>query len=826
MESRIAAAIAQATEPEFNAVQFEKKLMQLKDSQESINSLSAWCLEHRIHHKKIVIAWLSVLKKVKIEQRLTLFYLANDVIQYSKRKNYDFVESWGTTLQKATTLVREEKVKARILRIFKIWEQRGVYGEEFIADLSGLISASPIGQKLNQDPQDFQPAYLINRIRGCAKLESDTDLKLRILKDTNPKITDSETLCASLKDRQHVEDVEKEVESGIVVIESYVNALKAEIKSRTHLISCLSQADTYYTTERKEVKVVVNAYKNFTTRVKNLQKKLDELIPTLNSPVPSPDINAPSPEPDSDSETQTENEKLKCQLAAGVNIYAPTENYNANYYTPTTQASTQSDEFANNGFSSFMGSGVMGFNLQNFNRNIFSSEQPCAPVETSLSVVYDPTSQVLPQSNLTYNPNAAPQPVAYPSNPQPLLPPPMPPFTSSYMDTNTYTDTTYAEASDSYANNSNYEPIMSTAPYAVSSEVQRPYNSGPDAYNPEEDIETWDPETVWDISGDLETPESPPNFEKEGFSDPIEYDDSKSAMSGIIGGKDVDHRVLLPTPDCITDTDLRGSRSGAKDVDHRNLISLTGSPRSDTPTSMLEPPPAPPPLWSNQDQDYRAQDQDYRVAPPVIMDMAIQLKLPPPPPPPLKQSSPIKKAVGNDDNVESIDMDLSDDESGGIQIHSVQIFKKGDTIDTSMVRSNPAARILQPPPEPPHLPPHLPLLPLPQPRENGALRREFPPPPAPNTDAIIAQLDSMNPVWTGGDEWGGPLAFGAPPPFAGPPKMDFRAFRGRGVIGEMFRGRGGRARGGGRNRLFRGNRGNFNNRGPRGPFRGKFRGGF
>lgn len=90
---------------------------------------------------------------------------------------------------------------------------------------------------------------------------------------------------------------------------------------------------------------------------------------------------------------------------------------------------------------------------------------------------------------------------------------------------------------------------MSTAPYAVSSEIQRPYNSGPDAYNPEEDIETWDPETVWDIPGDLETPESPPNFEKEGFSDPIEYDDSKSAMTGI--GKDVDHRVLLPTPDSI-----------------------------------------------------------------------------------------------------------------------------------------------------------------------------------------------------------------------------------------------------------------------------------
>lgn len=43
---------------------------------------------------------------VKVEQRVTLFYLANDVIQYSKRRNYPFVESWATALQKATPLVR------------------------------------------------------------------------------------------------------------------------------------------------------------------------------------------------------------------------------------------------------------------------------------------------------------------------------------------------------------------------------------------------------------------------------------------------------------------------------------------------------------------------------------------------------------------------------------------------------------------------------------------------------------------------------------------------------------------------------------------------
>lgn len=93
-------------EGDFNELQFEKQLSSLKDSQEAINSCCKWCLENRVHHKKIVNCWLNVLKRVKVEQRLILFYLANDVVQYSKRRNYEYVASWGTAIQKATTMVR------------------------------------------------------------------------------------------------------------------------------------------------------------------------------------------------------------------------------------------------------------------------------------------------------------------------------------------------------------------------------------------------------------------------------------------------------------------------------------------------------------------------------------------------------------------------------------------------------------------------------------------------------------------------------------------------------------------------------------------------
>lgn len=65
----------------------------------------------------------------------------------------------------------------------------------------------------------------------------------------------------------------------------------------------------------------------------------------------------------------------------------------------------------------------------------------------------------------------------------------------------------------------------------------------PEEYNPMQSTETWEHEPSWNdvqSAADLDTPESPPMFEKEGYSDPVEYHDS-TIHSGI---EDVDHRVI------------------------------------------------------------------------------------------------------------------------------------------------------------------------------------------------------------------------------------------------------------------------------------------
>lgn len=64
---------------EFNSLAFEKKLTQLKDTQESIQSLSSWCLQKRQHHKKIVISWLNVLKRGMLSLLLVIEFILQNV---------------------------------------------------------------------------------------------------------------------------------------------------------------------------------------------------------------------------------------------------------------------------------------------------------------------------------------------------------------------------------------------------------------------------------------------------------------------------------------------------------------------------------------------------------------------------------------------------------------------------------------------------------------------------------------------------------------------------------------------------------------------------
>lgn len=53
---------------------------------------------------------------------------------------------------------RDDKVRNKILRLFKIWDERSIYDEAFLMDLSGLLSSNP-KKPVSSDPAEFQVAF-------------------------------------------------------------------------------------------------------------------------------------------------------------------------------------------------------------------------------------------------------------------------------------------------------------------------------------------------------------------------------------------------------------------------------------------------------------------------------------------------------------------------------------------------------------------------------------------------------------------------------------------------------------------------------------------
>ncbi|XP_033248981.1 uncharacterized protein LOC108163359 isoform X2 [Drosophila miranda] len=584
-----------ANEP-FDDELFETRLEALKDTQEGIQQMSNWCLQHRLNHKKIIQSWLNVFKRVRVDHRLVLFYLANDVIQYSKRKRYEFVECWATALQRATTMVRDERVKDKILRIFKIWEQREIYNEEYLSDLSGLLNITPPKKSQIDASDEFQNATLIAQVRECVELAEATDKSMKKL--PKPPHLEIETIKQQLKDKSHSGDIEKEVERCVAFINAYNKNLQNEIKSRKAVLASVEAAKKFYEHQGREVKVVASAYKSFGTRIKIVKRKLDETIPTLQSPIPSPDINAPSPERDADLQLPDETspplgmnmfsgglngfssyldsgklpfdindfKRDSKDLGSAIEVigsrsddeaYAPS----ANFYKPEPLSSYSNNNSSgsggggNNSSIPGLGGGVGGGGGGSggggeYNPNHSQFDSPLAPSAIFGSNNQEQYVPPLPSHHGYGGNSGGGQDAQY--TPAPMPPPPLPPSIGSTGGGGG------GNGGDDF--NSTWNMSMSWTPLDTSLNSSGASSS---AYNPQS------------------TPQSPPHFERKASVAPPEYSEHLHNNSAELGSEDVDHRTLQLPPAFTFGAKLGLSQDKTRqlvDIDHRNLISLTGSP--------------------------------------------------------------------------------------------------------------------------------------------------------------------------------------------------------------------------------------------------------
>ncbi|KAI4272964.1 MAG: hypothetical protein LQ337_004964 [Flavoplaca oasis] len=107
------------------------KLSSLNETQESIVSVAQWIMFHRRHADRTCAIWLERMRETTVNKRLTLIYLANEVVQQSKaRKKDDFLVAFSPVIAEASATAYKgatNDVQEKIKRTVEVWNQRRIF---------------------------------------------------------------------------------------------------------------------------------------------------------------------------------------------------------------------------------------------------------------------------------------------------------------------------------------------------------------------------------------------------------------------------------------------------------------------------------------------------------------------------------------------------------------------------------------------------------------------------------------------------------------------------------------------------------------------------
>lgn len=116
---------------EFSEHVLAEKLSKLNNSQQSIETLSHWCIYHRKKARNVVEIWDKQFNSSNKDHKVCLLYLANDILQNSKRKGGEFVNEFWKVLPACLRHLYEhgeESGKKVVTRLVDIWDERKVFG--------------------------------------------------------------------------------------------------------------------------------------------------------------------------------------------------------------------------------------------------------------------------------------------------------------------------------------------------------------------------------------------------------------------------------------------------------------------------------------------------------------------------------------------------------------------------------------------------------------------------------------------------------------------------------------------------------------------------
>ncbi|XP_063778887.1 regulation of nuclear pre-mRNA domain-containing protein 1A [Pseudophryne corroboree] len=286
----------------FSEAALEKKLSELSNSQQSVQTLSLWLIHHRKHSRVIVSVWDRELRKAKPTRKLTFLYLANDVIQNSKRKGPEFTKDFAPVIVDAFKHVSsetDESCKKHLGRVLSIWEERAVYENEILEPLKIALygekktkkrTYEEIKEDNDEDEDDDslknspeEPPQTTDLIHALQELENaasgDAAVRQRI--GSLPVEVQDVSLLDKITDKASGDQLSKMVDDACMLLADYNGRLAAEIDDRKQLTRMLSDFLQCQKEVLDEKEQQLEEYKRKLTRVSQVRKELRLRIQNL-----------------------------------------------------------------------------------------------------------------------------------------------------------------------------------------------------------------------------------------------------------------------------------------------------------------------------------------------------------------------------------------------------------------------------------------------------------------------------------------------------------------------------------------------------------------
>ncbi|KAF8080622.1 hypothetical protein N665_0932s0022 [Sinapis alba] len=281
------------------------KLAKLNSTQQSIETLSHWCIFNRVKAELIVTTWEKQFHSTEMSQKVPLLYLANDILQNSKRQGNEFVQEFWNVLPKAVKDIvsqGDDRGKGVVSRLVNIWEERKVFGSRSknLRDVMlgedcplplDVSKKRPRGSKSSKRESKSSRTAKLSSSGGVAEKiasayhlvvaeNSNEEAEMSKCKSAVKRIRkmekDVEEACSTAKDNPKRESLAKELEEEEYLLRQCIEKLKSVQGSRTSLVNQLKDALREQESELENLEAQIQVAQEQTEEAQNMQKRLKD----------------------------------------------------------------------------------------------------------------------------------------------------------------------------------------------------------------------------------------------------------------------------------------------------------------------------------------------------------------------------------------------------------------------------------------------------------------------------------------------------------------------------------------------------------------------